>query len=58
MNQQQKNLKERVEQWAPVNGFKYKAIDESTIHLERLTDGYPFQVNIRLLDSIMTDEGY
>lgn len=56
MNQQQKNLKERVEQWAPANGFKCISIDEQEVQLERLSDGYQMPVNIRLLDHIMRDD--
>ena len=58
MEQQQTNFKERVEQWAIANGFKLNLIGDVSVHFKRISDGYPIEVNVRLLDNIMNDEGY
>lgn len=52
------SFEERVTKWAHDNKYKFRGIDDKGVLLERYSDGYPFHVNARLLEQIMTDEGY
>lgn len=58
MNQQQSNFAERVKKWAKANYFNVTDIEDKFVHLSRMSDGHPFEVNARLLEQIMTDEGF
>ncbi|MEK4425147.1 hypothetical protein [Solibacillus sp. FSL K6-1523] len=58
MQQQDNEYSKRAEKWASKNGFKLGALTEKTVTLQRLSDDHSMQVDKRLLDHIMTDEGY
>ena len=58
MQQQEKSFNERVAQWAEKNGFMIHMVKDNAVILKRLSDGYPIEVDARLLGNIMTDEGF
>ena len=52
------SFEERIKKWCELNDYRYKGSKGNAVLLERLSDDYPFEVDKRLLEMIMTDEGF